>query len=123
MEIVSSLIVIAVGGLISGFVIWVVSKLNFGLEVNGFVSAFIAAIIIAMVGGLVNWLLSVLGLSIDGSWLDGIVHFVIGAIILVISDRLYQGIRVAGFVGALIDAIAIGVVHFILGWSIIVLLG
>ncbi len=123
MEIAGLLIVIAVGGFISGIVIWIVSKLNLGLEVDGFVSAFIAAIIIAMVGGLVNWLLSVIGISIGGGWLGGIVHFIIGAIVLVISDRVYEGIRVAGFVGALIAAIAIGVIHFLLGWSMIVLLG
>ena len=52
MEIVSAIITIVIGGLISGFVIWVVSKLGLGLEVDGFVSAFIAAIIIAAVGGL-----------------------------------------------------------------------
>ncbi|MCA9950421.1 MAG: phage holin family protein [Anaerolineales bacterium] len=54
MGIVSLLIGIVIGALISGFVIWVVSKLGLGLEVDGFGSAFIAAIIIAIVGGIIN---------------------------------------------------------------------
>lgn len=39
MAIVDALILILVGGLISGFVIWIVSKLGLGLEVDGFVAA------------------------------------------------------------------------------------
>ena len=122
MEMVSAIIFIVIGGLISGFVIWIVGKLKLGLEVDGFVSAFIAAIIIAAVGGLIGWLLSVFDLSISGGWLGTIVYFLIGAIVLLISDRLYDGIRVVGFVGALIAAVAIGVVHFVLGLLMIALL-
>ena len=123
MELVELLILIAVGGLISGLVIWLVSKLGLGLEVDGFVSAFIAAIIISMVGGLLVWFLDVLGVSVDGGWLGAIIVFVFGAIVLLISDRLYEGIRVAGFMGALIAAIAMGIVHLLLGWLTITLLG
>ena len=115
MEIVGLLVGIVIGALISGFVIWVVGKLGLGLEVDGFGSAFIAAIIIAIVGGIVNWLLGVLGLTIGGGWLGALVHLVIAAIVLMISDRLLQGLRVAGFLGALIVAIAIGAVYWLLG--------
>lgn len=112
------LIGIIVGALISGLVIWIVSKLGLGLEVDGFVSAFIAAIIIAVVGGIINWLLGVLGISVGGGWLGAIIHLIIAAIVLMISDRFLKGLRVAGFAGALIAAVAIGVVYWLLGWLV-----
>lgn len=118
MSIVGLLIGVVIGALISGFVIWIVSKLGLGLEVDGFGSAFIAAIIIALVGGIVNWLLGVLGISFGGNWLAAIIQLVIAAIVLMISDRLLKGLRVAGFVGALVAAIAIGVVYFLIGWLV-----
>jgi putative membrane protein len=118
MTIVSVLIGIVIGGLISGFVIWVVGKLGMGLEVNGFGSAFIAAIVIALVGGIVNWLLGVLGISLGGGWFGGLIHLIIAAIVLMVSDRLLRGFRVAGFTGALLAAVAIGAVYWLLGWVI-----
>ena len=116
-------VIIIIGGLISGFVIWIVSKLGLGLKVDGFLSAFIAAIIIAMVGGLVNWLLGILGLSIGVGWIGAVYYFIIAAIVLLITSRLIEGFQVAGFIGALIASLAIAVVHFLLGWLIVVLLG
>ena len=118
MEIVGLLIGIVIGALISGLVIWIVSKLGLGLEVDGFGAAFIAAIIIAIVGGIINWLLGVLGISFGGNWLAAIVQLIIAAVVLLISDRFLKGLRVAGFVGALIAAIAIGAVYWLLGWAV-----
>jgi putative membrane protein len=117
-EIVGLLIGVVVGALISGLVIWVVGRLGLGLEVDGFGSAFIAAIVIAIVGGLINWLLGLLGISIGGGLLGGIIHLIIAAVVLLISDRFLSGLRVAGFVGALIAAIAIGVVYWLLAWVV-----
>ncbi|MCA9950418.1 MAG: phage holin family protein [Anaerolineales bacterium] len=118
MSIIGLLIGVVVGALISGFVIWIVSKLGLGLEVDGFGSAFIAAIIIAIVGAIINWLLGALGISFGGGWLAAIIQLIIAAIVLMISDRFLKGMRVAGFVGALVAAIAIGVVYFLIGWLV-----
>ena len=48
MEFVGLIVGIVIAALVSGFVIWVVAKLNLGLEVTGFAPAFIAAIVIAV---------------------------------------------------------------------------
>lgn len=113
--IVSLLIGAVIGGLIAGFVIWVVGRLGLGMEVDGFGSAFIAAFVIAIVGAIVAWLLSVIGIEIGGGLIGGIIHLVISAIVLMISDRFLSGLRVAGFGGALIASIAIGAVYWLLG--------
>lgn len=113
------LIGIVIGALISAVVIWVVSKLGLGLEVDGFGAAFIAAIIIAVVAGIINWLLSVLGITIGGGWLGALIQLIVSAVVLLISDRILKGLRVSGFVGALVAAIAIGVIY----WLLALLLG
>lgn len=115
MELVSVLIGVVIGALISGFVIWVVGKLGLGLTVDGFVSAFLAAIVIAVVGGVINWLLGVVGIEVGGGWLGAVVHLIIAAVVLLIADRFLRGLKVAGFVGALVAAIAIGVVYWLIG--------
>jgi putative membrane protein len=115
MSIVGAIVGILIAAAIGGLIIWIVGKLGLGLEVDGFVPAFIAAIIIAIVAGLINWLLGVLGITIGGGFLGAIVHLVIAAVVLMIAGNLVRGMRVKGFVGALVAAIAIGVVGWLIG--------
>ena len=110
------IIAIIISGLISGFVIWIVSTLNLGLEVDGFLSAFIAAFVIAIVAGLVSWLLGFIGFEPGGGWLGAIVSLVIAAIVLMFSGGILPGLRVAGFTGALVAAISIAVVNWVIVW-------
>lgn len=115
MNIVGLLIGVVIGALISGLVIWLVSKLGLGLEVDGFGAAFIAAIIIFLVGAIINWILGALNIPMGSGWIGAIVHLIIAAVVLLISDRILKGLRVAGFVGALVAAIAIAAVYWLLG--------
>ena len=109
------LVVTAVIGLISGFVIWIVRKLRLGLDVHGFGSAFIAGIVIAVVAMIITMLLGFAGLQDSNGLIGGLVHLVISAIILMISDRLLPGLKVAGFTGALVASIVIGAVYWLGG--------
>ena len=118
MNIVGLIVSILIGALVSGFIIWIIGKLGLGLEVSGFRAAFIAAIIIAVVAGLINWLLSTLGIHIGKGLLGGIISLVVGAIVLLISGSFVPGLKVKGFTGALIAAIAIGVVTWLLNWVV-----
>jgi len=115
------LISIIINMLVFAVVIYVVAKLNLGLSVRGFGTAFIAAIVISVVAAFINWLLGVLGIkiSMNGSLLNIIIYLIVTAIILLISDRLLTGFAVNGFVGAVIATIAIAIVS----WLISLLLG
>ena len=62
--------------LVAALVIWIVGKLNLGLEVAGFGPAISAAVVIVIVSMIVRWLLGLIGLG-DGS-----------GIIAAIKDRL-----------------------------------
>jgi putative membrane protein len=96
-------------GLLAGFVIWIVGKLHLGMEVDGFGVAFIASFVIAIIGGLINWLLAVVGIVFDSRLLGGIVNLVVAAVVLLLSGRILPGMRVRGFTGALLAAVCIGI--------------
>ena len=114
-EIMGLIIGIALGGLLGGLVIWIVAKLNLGLEVDGFVSAFIAAFVIAIISGIIYWLLGLFGITIGGDWLGAIINIIIAAVVLMIGGNMLPGLRVAGFKGALIAAISMGVIYWLMG--------
>ena len=101
---------------VAALVIFIVGRLNLGLTVSGFGAAIIAALVISIVGTIVFWLIGLLGLTIGGGWLGAIVYLVIAAIVLMISDRFVPGMKVKGFTGAIVAAIAIGVVAWIVTW-------
>ena len=105
--------------LLSALVIYVVGRLNLGMEVASFTAAIITAVVIAIVTGIINWLLGLVGIDfVDPGILGAILALVVAAVVLMISDRFVSGMRVNGFVGALIAAIAIGVGNWIVHWLV-----
>ena len=110
--IVGAIIGILIAALFASIIIWIVGKLGLGLEVDGWVSAFIAGIAIAIISGLITWLLGAAGITIGGGILGAIIHLIIAAVVIYLAGSFVSGLKVKGFSGALIAAIAIGVV----GW-------
>jgi putative membrane protein len=100
--------------IVSALVIFIVGKLKLGLTVSGFMAAIISALVIAIVGTIVLWLLGLLGLTIGGGLIGAIIYIIVAAVILMISDRFVPGLKVNGFTGAIVAAIAIGVVTWLL---------
>ena len=109
------LIATAFIGLISALAIWIVSRLGLGLEVSGSGSALTAGIVIAFVAGIITLLPGLAGFMDGGGLIGGIVHLFVAAIALLIGGRLLPGLRVAGFTGALLAAVAIGALYWIGG--------
>ena len=101
---------------VAAVVLMIVSRLNLGLSVSGFMSAAIAAVVIAVVGAVVIWLLGLFGMSVGGGFIGTLVYLVVAAIILMISDKFVPGMKVNGFMGAVVAAIAIAVVYWLLSW-------
>jgi putative membrane protein len=101
---------------IAALVIWIVARLKLGLSVRGFGAAIIAALVIAVVTAIIAWLLGLLGISVGGGILGAIVALIIAAVVLLLSDRFVPGMEVKGFTGAIIAAIAIAVVGWIVLW-------
>ena len=109
---------ILIGTLFNALIIWIVAKLGLGIEVSGFGAAIIAALVIGIVAGLITWLLSLFGVTAAGGLIGAIVHLIIAAIVLMIADNFVKGLKVHGFSGALIAAIAMAVVAWLINWAI-----
>jgi putative membrane protein len=118
MTIVSLIIGILIGALFTGLIIWVVGKLGLGLEVSGFGPAFIAAIVIAILNGLIAWLLGVLGITIGSGLVGAVIHLIIAAVVLMAAGNFVKGLVVKGFTGALIAALAIAAVGWLIAWGL-----
>ncbi len=112
----SSLVSLIIWLIVSALVIYIVGRMNLGLSVRNFTSAIIAAVVIAIVSWVIYLLLGLLGITVGGGILGAIVVLIIAAIVLMISDRFVPGMEVHGFTGAIIAAIAIAVVSWIITW-------
>lgn len=119
MEAIVGLIIgILIAAVISGVIIWLVSKLNIGLSVNSFGWAMLAGLFIGALSNLLNHLLP----GTTGI-LMMIVHLVISAAVILLAGKLFSGVKVDGFKGALIAAVAIAAVGFLLTFALAGLIG
>ena len=102
--------------IVAAVVIFIVGRLGLGMTVDGFVPAIISALAIAVVGTIVYWILGFFSLNLGAGLCGALGYLIVAAIILRISDRFVPGMHVKGFMGAIIAAIAIGVVAWIVAW-------
>jgi len=119
MEAIIGLIIgILIAAVVSGVIIWLVSKLNVGLSVNSFGWAMLAGLFIGAISNLLNHLLP--GMN---EILSMIIQLVISAAVILLAGKLFSGVKVDGFKGALIAAVAISVVGFVLAFILVGLFG
>jgi putative membrane protein len=111
-----TLISIVVYWVVAALVIFIVGKMNLGLTVKSFGSALIAALVIALVSGVLGWLLGLLGISFGTGLLAALVNLLVAAVVLMVSDKFLGGMEVHGFMGAIVAALAIGVVGWLVTW-------
>ena len=104
---------IIIGILLYALAIWIVDKLGLGLKVSGFVPALIAAAVITVASWLIVWLLGLLGLSMGG-FIGAVIYLIIAALVLMFAGKKIKGLSVKGFMPALIAAVAIGVVSWLI---------
>jgi putative membrane protein len=98
-------------------VLMIVSRLGLGLSVDGFVPAFIASAVITLVSGVLVWLLGLINITVGGPGLLGaLISLVVAAVVLMVSGSFVKGMKVNGFVGAIIAAIAYGVIVWLIQW-------
>lgn len=113
--VVGAIVGILLNAIFNMFVIFIVGKLKLGMEVRNLGTAFMAALIIGVLGFLV-------GLVVDPMiaqesfplWAKYVVHFVIAALVVYIAGKMLKGMTTEGFSGAIIAAIAIAVVYWLI---------
>ena len=117
--IIGTILAFALIWAVGAVVLMIVSRLNLGLTVDGFGSAFIASAVISIVAGIITWLIGLIGIQIGNPTLIGaLISLIVAAVVLLISDRFVKGMKVSGFGGAIIAAISYGVIAWLLQWVI-----
>ena len=114
-SVIGLVIGILLSALVSGFIIWIVSKLNLGLHVENFGWAILAGLLIGLAS---NLIMQVVPAGNDIVTL--VVNLIVSAIVIFACGSILSGMTVKGFGGALVAAIAIAVVGFLLA---VVILG
>jgi putative membrane protein len=108
--------------LISAVVIWIVGRMNLGMEVDGFMSAVWAALVIAIVTIVIVFLFNLIPFVNNLDQMHGLIGalivLIVSAVVLMVSDKFLSGMKVNGFSGAIIAAIAIGVIQWLLSWVV-----
>lgn len=115
-DIIALLIVLVIASPIYALIIWLVGRLRLGLEVSGFGAAFFAALVIVLLNSLVILLLGAIGITLEGDLLAAFIQLVIAALILMVADRIVKGFYVKGYKGALLAALAIAAVSWLISW-------
>ena len=94
--------------LISGIVVYVLSKVLSGVHISSITTAIIFALVLACLNALVKPILVLLTLPITVITL-GLFLFVINALIIMLAAKLMTGIRIDGFWWALVFSIILSV--------------
>ena len=100
---------------LSTFVIWIVSKLRLGLELNGFGAALLLALIIALLAGVLTVIVSFAGWMDGSGFVGGIVHWVVSLLVLMLAARFMPVVKVTNFVGVLVASLGVGAVYWLGG--------
>jgi putative membrane protein len=105
---------IAISAVVSGLIIWIVSKLGMGLHVDNFGWAMLAGLLIGLA---TNLIMQVVPAGNDIVHI--VVNLVVSAAVIFACGSLLKGMTVDGYGGALIAAVAIAVVGFLLALLVI----
>jgi uncharacterized membrane protein YvlD (DUF360 family) len=114
-QLINALVGITIASVFGAVVIKIVSSLNLGLWVRGFATAFIAAVVITVVGIAIRSFLAAIGVPNPGGIVGFFERLIVAAVLLMIADKLLSGLTVHEFKGALIAALAIGVISWLSG--------
>jgi putative membrane protein len=110
MEAIVGLIIgILIAAVISGVVIWIVSRFNVGLSVDNFGWAMLAGLFIGAITSLINSFVP----GMEGI-IAAVVHLVVSAAVILLAGKVFSGVKVDGFKGALIAAIVMAIVSLVL---------
>jgi putative membrane protein len=108
MEVVVGLVIgILIGAVISGAIIWIVSKFNMGLSVDSFGWAMLAGLFIGVITTLITHFVPNLS-GIVGA----VVHLIVSAVVILLAGKAFSGVKVDGFSGALLAAVMMALISF-----------
>ena len=99
--------------LVSALALWLVARIVPGIEVRDFGAALLAAIVIAIVNAVIGPILRFIAWPLTFLTL-GLFTIVIDAILLKLASMFSPGFRVRGFLNALVGAVLLTIIQFVL---------
>jgi len=99
--------------LVSALALWLVARIVPGIEVRDFGAALLATIVIAIVNAVIGPILRFIAWPLTFITL-GMFTLVIDAILLKLASMFSPGFRVRGFLNALVGAILLTIIQFVL---------
>lgn len=108
MEVIVGLVIgILISAVVSGFIIWLVGKFNIGLSVDNFGWAMLAGLFIGFFTNLIMQFLPG-----QGGIVTAIVQLLVAAAVIVVAGKVFSGVKVDGYSGALVAAVIMALVSF-----------
>ena len=108
MEVIVGLVIgILISAVISGFIIWLVSKFNIGLSVDNFGWAMLAGLFIGFFTNLIMHFVPG-----QGGIVTAVVQLLVAAAVIVLAGKVFSGVKVDGYSGALVAAVIMALISF-----------
>ncbi len=108
MEMVIGLVLgVLISAVISGFIIWLVSKFNIGLSVDNFGWAMLAGLFIGFFTNLIMHFVPG-----QGGLVTAIVQLLVAAAVILLAGKVFSGVKVDGYSGALVAAVIMALISF-----------
>jgi len=99
--------------LITAAGLFIVSRLNLGLQIDGLTTTLIAALVLGLLNAFVRPILAFLSLPITILTL-GLFALVLNALMIMLMGALVKGVHVNGFLGALIASIVLSILTWLI---------
>jgi putative membrane protein len=99
--------------LITAAGLFIISRLNLGLQIDSFGTTLVAALVLGLLNAFVRPILAFLSLPLTILTL-GLFAVVLNALMLMLMAALVKGVHVNGFIGALIAAIVLSILTWLI---------
>ncbi len=99
--------------LITAAGLFVISRLNLGLQIDGLTTTLIAALVLGLLNAFVRPVLAFLSLPITVLTL-GLFALVLNALMILLMGALVKGVHVNGFLGAFIASITLSILTWLI---------
>ena len=106
------------GALVNALLIWAIGKLGIGMEVDGFGPAIFTAILMAVFTVIFHFVWGLFNFSPGTGWTGFVTNLVASAGALLIAGGIVKGLRVKGFVGAVLAVFGMTAVGWLANWLI-----
>ncbi len=114
-SILGIIIGIVVATIFNGLILWIIAKMGLGIVIEKFGSALLTALLVAVIGYVMVKVTADWKGMFSGAGGSTVLHIIGTALLLIIVDKILPGMRTKGIMGAIIAAIALGIIGWLLG--------